>query len=61
LETVGHPVLFGTTFEFLQYFGLDSLDELPSLEIDERVRAAETETETESSADQTSDAVPPPE
>ena len=60
-ETVGHPVLFGTTFEFLQYFGLDSLDELPSLEIDERVRAVETETETESSANQTSDAVSPPE
>jgi segregation and condensation protein B len=61
LETVGHPVLFGTTFEFLQYFGLDSLDELPSLEIDEHVRAAETETETESSVHQPSDAVPPPE
>ena len=61
LETVGHPVLFGTTFEFLQYFVLDSLDELPSLEIDEHVRAAETETETESSVHQPSDAVPPPE
>ncbi len=32
LETVGHPVLFGTTFEFLQYFGLSSLSELPPLE-----------------------------
>ncbi len=32
LETVGHPVLFGTTFEFLQYFGLSSLAELPPLE-----------------------------
>jgi segregation and condensation protein B len=32
LETVGHPVLFGTTFEFLQYFGLSSLGELPPLE-----------------------------
>ena len=32
LETVGHPVLFGTTFDFLQYFGLNSLAELPSLE-----------------------------
>jgi segregation and condensation protein B len=32
LETVGHPVLFGTTFEFLQYFGLSSLEELPPLE-----------------------------
>jgi segregation and condensation protein B len=32
LETVGHPILFGTTFEFLQYFGLSSLSELPLLE-----------------------------
>jgi segregation and condensation protein B len=31
LETVGRPVLFGTTFEFLQYFGLESLDQLPAL------------------------------
>ncbi|OGO06800.1 MAG: SMC-Scp complex subunit ScpB [Chloroflexi bacterium RBG_13_56_8] len=31
LEQVGRPVLFGTTFEFLQYFGIKSLDELPSL------------------------------
>lgn len=34
LETVGHPVLFGTTFDFLQYFGLSSLSELPQLEIE---------------------------
>ncbi|MEJ2560331.1 MAG: SMC-Scp complex subunit ScpB [Anaerolineae bacterium] len=34
LESVGHPVLFGTTFEFLQYFGLSSLSELPALEIE---------------------------
>ncbi|PWH13380.1 MAG: SMC-Scp complex subunit ScpB [Ardenticatenia bacterium] len=32
LETVGRPILFGTTFEFLQYFGLGGLDELPPLE-----------------------------
>jgi segregation and condensation protein B len=35
LATVGHPILFGTTFEFLQYFGLSSLDELPMLEMEE--------------------------
>jgi len=29
LETAGRPVVFGTTPEFLQYFGLRSLDELP--------------------------------
>ncbi|MCL5264824.1 MAG: SMC-Scp complex subunit ScpB [Chloroflexi bacterium] len=32
LETAGRPILFGTTFEFLQYFGLESLDQLPPLE-----------------------------
>ncbi len=31
LEQAGRPVLYGTTFEFLQYFGIQSLDELPSL------------------------------
>ncbi len=30
--TVGRPILFGTTFEFLQHFGLRSLDELPPLD-----------------------------
>lgn len=31
LDTVGHPVLFGTTFEFLRYFGLESMADLPEL------------------------------
>jgi segregation and condensation protein B len=31
LEQVGRPIIFGTTFEFLQQFGLGSLDELPPL------------------------------
>jgi segregation and condensation protein B len=31
LETVGRPAIFGTTFEFLQYFGLESLDQLPEI------------------------------
>jgi len=34
LDTVGHPILFGTTFEFLQYFGLSSLGELPPLDVE---------------------------
>jgi segregation and condensation protein B len=32
LESVGHPVLYGTTFEFLRYFGLASLSQLPPLQ-----------------------------
>lgn len=31
-EGVGRPILYGTTAEFLQYFGLNSLEELPRLE-----------------------------
>ncbi|HET7922467.1 MAG TPA: SMC-Scp complex subunit ScpB [Gammaproteobacteria bacterium] len=30
-DVPGHPEMFGTTREFLDYFGLKSLDELPSL------------------------------
>jgi segregation and condensation protein B len=32
LDTVGHPIQYGTTFEFLKYFGVKSLDELPALQ-----------------------------
>jgi segregation and condensation protein B len=31
-ETVGRPLLYGTTNEFLRQFGLKSLDELPSID-----------------------------
>ncbi|MCB4790565.1 MAG: SMC-Scp complex subunit ScpB [Elusimicrobia bacterium] len=31
-ETVGRPILYGTTQEFLRHFGLSHLSELPSLE-----------------------------
>lgn len=33
LEQVGRPILYGTTFAFLQYFGLTDLSELPSLDV----------------------------
>jgi segregation and condensation protein B len=33
LDTVGRPILYGTTFEFLQFFGLESLGDLPALEL----------------------------
>ncbi len=32
--SVGRPILYGTTFEFLQHFGLMSLEQLPPLEAD---------------------------
>ncbi len=34
LDTVGHPIQYGTTFEFLQYFGLTSVSDLPPLPAD---------------------------
>lgn len=34
LEQAGRPILYGTTFAFLQYFGINSLDELPPLDGD---------------------------
>lgn len=33
--TVGRPILYGTTSEFLHYFALDNLNDLPPLERDE--------------------------
>ena len=35
LDTVGHPKLYGTTFRFLEYFGLNSLDDLPALDTED--------------------------
>ncbi|MCL5961472.1 MAG: SMC-Scp complex subunit ScpB [Chloroflexi bacterium] len=32
LESVGRPILLGTTFDFLQYFGIEDLTQLPPLE-----------------------------
>jgi len=32
LETVGHPILYGTTFAFLQHFGLENPEQLPPIE-----------------------------
>lgn len=34
-DTPGRPILYGTTPEFLQHFGLDSIDALPPLPDDE--------------------------
>ena len=35
LETAGRPIQYGTTFAFLQHFGLRSLDDLPPLKLEE--------------------------
>lgn len=46
--TVGKPLQYGTTGEFLQFFGLSSLAELPKMaEIEEMIRASQPEGQTE--------------
>ena len=40
-EAPGRPFLYGTGFEFLERFGLTSLDELPPLDVDVAARLAE--------------------
>jgi len=35
LDTVGNPIQFGTTFEFLRYFGLEKIEDLPELDLPE--------------------------
>jgi segregation and condensation protein B len=37
----GRPILYGTGFEFLERFGLTTLDELPPLDVDVAARLAE--------------------
>ncbi len=39
-EAPGKPILYGTTKEFLEYFGLNSLTELPTLKDLQREEAA---------------------
>jgi segregation and condensation protein B len=40
-DTPGRPFLYGTGFEFLERFGMTSLDGLPPLEVDIAARLAE--------------------
>ncbi|HET8567829.1 MAG TPA: SMC-Scp complex subunit ScpB [Candidatus Limnocylindria bacterium] len=41
-ETPGRPILYGTTWEFLECFGLTSLEELPSVMTPEGVQVGRT-------------------
>ena len=31
MDVIGRPILYGTTNEFLRYFALNDLDDLPSV------------------------------
>ncbi|MDE6357324.1 MAG: SMC-Scp complex subunit ScpB [Eubacteriales bacterium] len=40
LDVIGKPILFGTTEEFLKYFGFSNLNQMPPLEDDEVLKKA---------------------
>lgn len=47
-KTVGRPLQYGTTDEFLKFFGLNDLSDLPTMsEIEELIAAAEATNQTE--------------
>lgn len=43
-ESAGRPILYATTADFLQHFGLNSLEDLPTLQLEEQKDADLTET-----------------
>ena len=47
-EAPGRPFLYGTGFEFLERFGLTSLEEMPVLDVDVAARLAEDDAATDS-------------
>ena len=49
LDTIGRPVLYATTDQFLRQFGLTSLAELPPLSIPEVVDASDADAPVQSS------------
>ncbi len=49
-DTIGRPILFGTTDEFLSHFGLENLDELPPMPEQEGL-SAERQSSSEIPAD----------
>lgn len=57
-DAPGRPFLYGTGFEFLERFGLTSLEELPPLEVDVAARLAEEGGEPAPTADELSDGDP---
>jgi segregation and condensation protein B len=46
-ETPGRPILYGTSFDFMERFGLTSLEDLPPLEAEVAARLAENAAEPE--------------
>jgi segregation and condensation protein B len=61
-DAPGRPYLYGTGFEFLERFGLTSLEELPVLDVDVAARLAEDDAlaDTDTDADSVASAGPGP-
>ena len=57
-EAPGRPYLYGTAFEFLERFGLTSLEELPLLNVDVAGRLAQEDVVAEPSTDAGADSAP---
>jgi segregation and condensation protein B len=55
-DAPGRPYLYGTGFEFLERFGLTSLDEMPVLDIDVAARLAEEDVEADTDSETDPDA-----
>ncbi|HWH37105.1 MAG TPA: SMC-Scp complex subunit ScpB [Candidatus Limnocylindrales bacterium] len=51
-DTVGRPILYATGFEFMERFGLASLEELPPLETDVAARLAQPLGDAQADADE---------
>ena len=58
-DAPGRPFLYGTAFEFLERFGLTSLDELPSLDAEVAARLADASIATESVGEPSADLIEP--
>lgn len=51
-DAPGRPILYGTSFDFLERFGLTSLDDLPPLDADVAARLVDPEAEAQAELDQ---------
>lgn len=56
-DSPGRPILYGTGFEFLERFGLTTLDELPPLDVEVAARLAEEGREADAAAEGGADPV----
>ncbi len=54
-ETPGRPILYGTSMEFMERFGLTSLDDLPPLEAEIAAQLAQAEEDARADATRTPD------